>query len=442
MAGVMREPRTRVMISVEVSWEDQSGARRAVTARMENKSDGGACIRVDTPVVVGSKLGIRCRWDQFSGTAKYCVGDDGSFLVGIQRDTRASTIIGQLVSTVVPLRGEVKNSDPPASAAKLQNLQEPRKSKPSGVAPAEPKMQKEKEAIVHAAGPAVAMPPLGTRDKMESSRSPQALDGPRTIDLATTQLSEEKETAKSKKRKHMRRNWFGMAQSAKDVPGGNETANGDNGIRPPKPAPAERISADPAREDAPGFPVELMSVEDIYSTSGIRVPKKNYGINKVVEMLRSEHVRDLPNEMKRAAVLMALDAAGIPVEEVLRDAKARQDALDSYEAERKKQMEAEWARKAKENAEIMAELEAAKLHHMACINRNLDRIAREKTTFNDWLAVKQQESQNITEAAALCLKSIALEPAAVAPSAASAAEPAAVPASVSSTADSREKTPH
>jgi len=441
MAGVMREPRTRVMISVEVSWEDQSGALRAVTARMENKSDGGACIRVDTPVVVGSKLGIRCRWDQFSGTAKYCVGDDGSYLVGVQRHTMNGASLDQLVATVAPPRAEAKSSDPPAPTAKLPNLGEPRENKPSAIAPPEPKVGHEKEPIVFAADPPVAMPLRGIRIKTDSGHGPQEFEGSRTIEIETTQLPEEKETGK--KRKHMRRNWFGMTQRAKDVPNATETAIGENGNRPLEAAPpAGRISAHSEGEDAEGFPVELLPVEDIYRTSGIRNPRKDYGIIKVVEMLRSEHVRELPNEMKRAAVLMALDAAGIPIDEVLRDAKARQDALDSYEAERKKQMEAEWARKAKENAQIMAELEGLKLHHMACINRNLDRIVREKATFNEWLAMKHQESQNITEAAALCLKSAAPEPAAVAPPAASAPESAAVPASVSSTADAREKALH
>ena len=44
--------------------------------------------------------------------------------------------------------------------------------------------------------------------------------------------------------------------------------------------------------------------------------------------------------MKQAAVLMALDAAGISLDQVQQDAKARQDVLDSYEAGQKKQVEA------------------------------------------------------------------------------------------------------
>jgi uncharacterized phage-associated protein len=109
---------------------------------------------------------------------------------------------------------------------------------------------------------------------------------------------------------------------------------------------------------------------------------------------------------------MALDAAGVPIDEVLKDAKARQDALNSYEAEQRKEVEAEWERKAEENVQIQAELERVKAQYMARIGRNLAGVAREKAAFNSWLTMKQQESQSISEAAELCVKSIVPEPAA------------------------------
>lgn len=159
------------------------------------------------------------------------------------------------------------------------------------------------------------------------------------------------------------------------------------------------------------FQVELLPMEDIYRAAGITNPRRGYSINKVVEMLHSEHIRGLSKEMRRAAVLMALDVAGIPVDEVLQDAKVRQDALDSYEAEQRKQVEAEWAQKAEENIQIQAELERVKAHYMARISRNLDGVTREKATFSSWLTMKQQESQSMSEAAELCLKSTISEPA-------------------------------
>ena len=68
----MPEFRMAVMTLVEASWEDQNGALRTVSARMEDKSAGGACIRINTPIEVGSRLKIQWRFEQFSGTARYC----------------------------------------------------------------------------------------------------------------------------------------------------------------------------------------------------------------------------------------------------------------------------------------------------------------------------------------------------------------------------------
>ena len=145
-------------------------------------------------------------------------------------------------------------------------------------------------------------------------------------------------------------------------------------------------------------------MEDIYQTAGILNPRKGYSVLKVVEMLRSEHLRGLSKEMKRASVLVALDAAGISVDEVAQDAKARMGAIDAYEAEQRKHFEAHLARKAEENQQIMAELERVKASYAERLRRNLEGVAREKATFGNWLTTKQQESQNIAEALELCLK--------------------------------------
>jgi len=165
--------------------------------------------------------------------------------------------------------------------------------------------------------------------------------------------------------------------------------------------------------DAASFQVELLPMEDIYRAAGIMAPRKGYSITKVVEMLHSEHLRGASKEMKRAALLTALDAAGIPLDEIQKDAKARQDALDSHESQQTRQVEAEWARKAEEVIQIQAELESTKAHYIARINRNVESVAREKATFNSWLALKQQECQNMKEALELCLKPSVAEPSTV-----------------------------
>ena len=131
MIEVAHEPRVAVMIVVEVSWVDQRGTLQAGRARMENKSAGGACIRIRTPIELGSKLKIQWRWEQFSGIAKYCLSDRTEYLVGIQRDTKKSAVVTRPVPTASPVRNGVRSSDPPVS----YKIQSPPKleSKPSEI---------------------------------------------------------------------------------------------------------------------------------------------------------------------------------------------------------------------------------------------------------------------------------------------------------------------
>jgi hypothetical protein len=155
-------------------------------------------------------------------------------------------------------------------------------------------------------------------------------------------------------------------------------------------------------------------------------------------MLHSQHIRGLSQEMKRAAVLMALDAAGISLDHLQQDAKARQEALDAHEADQRKQVEAEWARKAEEVIQIQAELESVKAHYTARISRNLEGVAKEKATFNTGLAMKQQETQNMSEAVNLFMKAPAPEPASKPESISSSPEASRVAAAASRTSAKQE----
>ena len=222
----------------------------------------------------------------------------------------------------------------------------------------------------------------------------------------------------------MQRKWLEMAlwrnkqESFSAGGAGNGEARGparSNGkshkenLMPQLTQPTEKPS--PSAREVPDFQVELLPMEEIYRAAGIINPRKGYSITKVVEMLHSQHIRGLSQEMKRAAVLMALDAADISLDQLQHDAKARQEALDCHEADQRKQVEAEWARKAEEIVQIQAELESIQAHYTARIGRNLEGVAKEKATFNAWLGIKQRETQNMSEAVDLCLKAPVPEPA-------------------------------
>jgi type I site-specific restriction endonuclease len=149
---------------------------------------------------------------------------------------------------------------------------------------------------------------------------------------------------------------------------------------------------------------DLLSYDDIYHAAGIMSPRSGYGIHKVVEMLNSERIRALAKDIQRASVLMALDAAGASVDQLLQDATRRQHALDSYEDGQRKQIEEFEARKAQENTQLQAEMERLTAHYAERIQHNLDQVAREKEMLRNWQMAKQHESQRISEVVDLCSK--------------------------------------
>ncbi|HYM77343.1 MAG TPA: hypothetical protein VE377_15315 [Candidatus Dormibacteraeota bacterium] len=156
---------------------------------------------------------------------------------------------------------------------------------------------------------------------------------------------------------------------------------------------------------------ELLTYEDIYRAAGIMSPGAGYGIHKVGEMMNSERIRDLSSDVKRASVLMALDAANISADELLTDATRRQNALSAYEAGQRKQLEDFEAVKVKENVRVEEELEKIRVHYAERIQKNLDQVAREKEALRNWQMAMQHESQRISEVIELCGKQPAPQPA-------------------------------
>jgi hypothetical protein len=399
MSAPVPEFRKPVMTWVEASWDDPSGKLQTVQARMEDRSSGGACIRLKTRIDVGSKVRIEWRFEQFSGTTKYCRSEGAEYVVGIERDA---------VQTPVP-EPPSRVEGPPQEASR----QEPLQSSHSLAATV-------KAAAAIATALSADTREAEDRDRIRNSRL-QKFDALRR----TQRRSKRPQKEEHKEIKHMRDKWLELVpwhNKHDHVSGngnGNSEASGD-GNRSKKENFMGHTSAsasehqkntarEPEGEAFAGVEVELLPVEDIYRLAGIMEPRKGYSIKKVIEMLHSQHVRGLSKEMKRAALLMALDAAGISLAQVERDAKARQDALDAldaHEAEQRKQVEGEWARKTEEISQIQNEMERAKTHFMARISRNLDGVAREKATFNSWLTIKQQEAQSIAEALELCLNPI------------------------------------
>jgi hypothetical protein len=475
----MREVRSAVMILVQVSWQTPAGEVETVPGRMEDKSVSGACIRIKTPIAVGTRIRIQWRFEQFSGTCKYCRDEGREYLIGIQRETLTES---QPMASVAPppsIEVPIKAASPAPRVMNLPVLAaqvlSPREEAPARPAlhnealpgPARSEQEMPKEALPRPALPAPAVedkifqkaagseevqeqawptPELrrGPRssgevaipqalqlraavwncERLAAPSAPPAPPNQRPVDWNATSAARYRELAAlrpplvrsdqapepkavRKERKFMGRNWLERAPWRHKPESPHVAAEQNSIVKQPnvKENPdMSYLSPPKVSSETSGFQVDLLPMDEVYRAAGVTTPAKGYSVHKVVEMLHSEHIKGLSPELKRAAVLMALDAAGVSVEQIQQDAKSRQEALDNYEAEQNKQAEAEWARRDEENAQIQSELERVKAQYMARINRNIEGVAREKAVFNEWASTKKLESQRMLEAVQLCAK--------------------------------------
>ena len=394
------------MALVEVSWEDQFGTRHTSSAKLEDTSPSGACLRVKVPVAIGSAMRVNSHRERFSGTARYCRTDRRDFVVGVQKDKNVNRFLADVVAPSLPPSVPSRNIP---IASPHEDVNENVREEVRGTPREEPRQHAElpRENQNWAAAPAVRARPsiavMRSRDAV-SALEPQS---PRS--------------GNSEGRENMANKWSDLApwrqkQAGKesDVSAANTQATpasrpqADAGARrensksnsSPAALPEATADANPIH-NSPG---DLLSMDDIYRAAGILAPRMGYSIRKVADMLASDHLRGVSDEMKRASVLMALDAAGISVDEVLRDAAMRQSAINSYESDQWEHFEEYWAAKAAENSHIQSELERITAQYQERIKRNLDEIAREKVIFATWQTMKQQEAQRIGEAAGICSK--------------------------------------
>lgn len=140
------------------------------------------------------------------------------------------------------------------------------------------------------------------------------------------------------------------------------------------------------------------SFDEIYRAAEISEAPQGYSILKVAHMLESEHIRNLPSDVKRSSVLVALEAAGADIKDVIQDAVRRDRALDTYERVQQRAADELENRKNRENADIQAQIDKYLTEQRAKIQSNNDEIAREKERFTGWRLKKQQEEKRIADA--------------------------------------------
>jgi recombination DNA repair RAD52 pathway protein len=200
----------------------------------------------------------------------------------------------------------------------------------------------------------------------------------------------------------MTKKWYNYFVSVDEVAKGQEGgANPQSASTQGKSAAQSvaEIAASVAPEPKFTSPIsDPTSFEEIYQAAEITASPQGYSILKVSQMLESEHIRTLPSDVKRSSVLVALDAAGVNIKDVIQDAIRRDRALDTYERVQQRALEELESGKGKENAQIQAEIDRYVTEQRAKIQANNEALSHEKERFTGWRLKKQQEEKKIAEA--------------------------------------------
>ncbi len=137
--------------------------------------------------------------------------------------------------------------------------------------------------------------------------------------------------------------------------------------------------------------------DEIYSAARIVTPAHGYSILKVAEMLDSEHLRDLPEDVKRKSILVALDAARVSVDSIVEDAVQRDRALDTYEKVLEKTVAALRAAGETENRSLEKEIEQQVAQLRAKIDANNRHVREEESSLAAWRDRKRAEENRIAD---------------------------------------------
>jgi hypothetical protein len=156
--------------------------------------------------------------------------------------------------------------------------------------------------------------------------------------------------------------------------------------------------------DSPGM-AKLSSFDELYQRSALKAVTSTaaWDILKVADMVNNGHFQGLSPAAKHSALLMALEAAGVAVEDMLKDAVHRQRVLNEYEDGQRKRLEDFQSAKYLEMDRLGAVMEAMCAEYRLRIADAEQDVERERELFREWQERKEKEHRRISEAAAACV---------------------------------------
>ncbi len=141
---------------------------------------------------------------------------------------------------------------------------------------------------------------------------------------------------------------------------------------------------------------EFPSFEAIFQAFGIKEPANGFTVYRAEELLRSVYLKNANPEIRRSALMVALEALRIPAEEVIQDAVRRDKALTQFEKIEERRLRELEQKKSEENKRLQEEMERIfnEIREKMEDNNSLLKDTRDK--FQAWQQEKEKEEQRLS----------------------------------------------
>jgi hypothetical protein len=145
------------------------------------------------------------------------------------------------------------------------------------------------------------------------------------------------------------------------------------------------------------IPADVPDFAAVYEEAQVPAPTRGYGVDKMAEILESKRLASLPREVRVGAVMASLEAAGVTIAQVVRDAALREKALEAFVVAKRRETEALKQRNDARVATIRQETEG----FVSEKNREIENLRRASDTASSAFAQlqlrKRQEEQRLRE---------------------------------------------
>ena len=139
------------------------------------------------------------------------------------------------------------------------------------------------------------------------------------------------------------------------------------------PWPQERPASEPSSVIGTGIPADVSDFAVVYKGAAVKPPAHGYGVDRIADMLAHGSLAGLDKSVKASAVLAALDAAGVAIEDVIHDGMLRYKALVAFEAAKELELQQVRPRNERRVEELRAKVAAFEKEKQA----EIDALTRE-----------------------------------------------------------------